>query len=239
MVWLLDSRRRADPGGGRIAVRRHRAPVPRGGDQLGRDPAGRRADGTVRRRHRVHPRARRLRADGQGAGLDGARRPAPGPRRGRRGRHPGGARRLARALPQVRRRRPRGRADDPACIDAIKQYLSLLPAELRGAAADRAHRRPDRPRRRGAARRAARVEPQAVRHVRGDPPDRRRRRLLRPQAAVRQDDHHLPGAVRRPARPGSSPTSPSSSAGSSTTTRPTRRRASSTSATRTACRSCT
>ena len=34
--------------------------------------------------------------------------PAPRPRRGRRGRHPGGARRLARALPQVGRRRSRG-----------------------------------------------------------------------------------------------------------------------------------
>ena len=30
-VWLLDSRRRADPGGGRLAVRRLRPPVPRGG----------------------------------------------------------------------------------------------------------------------------------------------------------------------------------------------------------------
>ena len=62
-----------------------------------------------------------------------------------------------------------------------------------------ADRRSDRPRRRGAARRPARIQPQALRHVRGDPADRRRRRLLRPQAAVRQDDHHLPGPVRRAA----------------------------------------
>ena len=68
-------------------------------------------------------------------------------------------------------------ADDPDCIEAIKTYLSYFPA-----AAARSRRRcasterPDRPRRRGAARRAARVQPQALRHVRGHPPDRRRRR---------------------------------------------------------------
>ncbi len=45
----------------------------------------------------------------RGRGLDGAGRAAPGARRRRRGRHPGGARRLARALPQVGRGRPRGR----------------------------------------------------------------------------------------------------------------------------------
>ena len=39
----------------------------------------------------------------RGRGLDGAGRTAPGARRGRRGRHPGGARRLAGALPQVGR----------------------------------------------------------------------------------------------------------------------------------------
>ena len=55
------------------------------------------------------PGARRLRADGQGPRLDGARRAVPRQGRGRRGRHPGGARRVARALPQVGRRRPRGR----------------------------------------------------------------------------------------------------------------------------------
>ena len=67
-------RRRSDPGGGRLAVRGQRPPVPRGGDQLGRDPAGRGADGAVRGGHRVHPGAGRLRADGQGPRLDGARR---------------------------------------------------------------------------------------------------------------------------------------------------------------------
>ena len=66
------------------------------------------------------------------------------------------------------------------------------------AAPGRATERPDRPRRGGAPRRAAGVQPQAVRHVRGDPPDRRRRPLLRPQAPMGEDDHHLPGPVRRP-----------------------------------------
>ena len=59
--------------------------------------------------------------------------------------------------------------------------------------------RPGRPHGRGAARRAARVQPQAVRHVRGDPPDRRRRRVVRHQAAVGEDDHHLPRAHGRAA----------------------------------------
>ena len=52
----------------------------------------------------------------KGRGLDGARRPAPGARGGRRGRHAGGARRLARALPQVGRRRPRGAPTTQECI---------------------------------------------------------------------------------------------------------------------------
>ena len=97
MVWLLDSAGRADPGGGRLAVRRLGPPLPRGGRRLRRDPAGRRAHGPVRRRHRLHPRAGRLRADGQGPRVDGAGRAAPRARGGRRGRHAGGARRLARA----------------------------------------------------------------------------------------------------------------------------------------------
>ena len=87
-------------------------------------------------------------------------------------------------------------------------------------------RRPDRPHGRGAARRPAGVQPQAVRHVRGDPPDRRRRRVLRHEAAVGEDDHHRLRALRRAARRASSPTSPSTSAASSTTTPPTRPRGS-------------
>ena len=95
--------------------------------------------------------------------------PAPRPRRRRRGRHPGGARRLARALPQVRRRATWRSPADEECIERIKQYLSFMPQNCEAPPPMRAGRRPDRARRRGAARRAARVQPQAVRHVRGDP----------------------------------------------------------------------
>ena len=64
----------------------------------------------------------------KGRGLDGARRTAPGPRRGRRGRHPGGARRLARALPQVGRRRPRGRRRPGVHRRRSRRYLSYFPS---------------------------------------------------------------------------------------------------------------
>ena len=67
-------RRRAHPGGRRLAVRRLRAPVPRGGRDERGDPPDRRPDGPLRGRHRLHPRPGRLRADGQGPRLDGARR---------------------------------------------------------------------------------------------------------------------------------------------------------------------
>ena len=175
--------------------------------------------------HRLHPRPGRLRADGQGPRLDGAGRPAPRARRGRRGRHPGGARRLARALPQVGRRRPRG-GRRRGVHRAHPAVPLVLPVPLRAGAAAATGRRPDRPHGRGAARRPAGVQPQAVRHVRGDPPDRRRRRVARPQAAVGEDDHHRASRAWAGGRSGSSPTSPSSSAASSTTTPPTRPRAS-------------
>ena len=73
-----------------------------------RGAAGGRADGPVRGGHRVHPRARRLRADGQGARLDGAGRAASHQGRDGRGRDAGGARRLAHPHAHVRRGRPRG-----------------------------------------------------------------------------------------------------------------------------------
>ena len=129
-------RRRADPGGRRVAVRRLRAPVPRGGRHERRHPAGGGADGPVRGGDRLHPGPGRLRPHGQGPRLDGPGR-APSGARGRgRGRHPGGARRLARALPQVRGRRPRG-GRRPRLHRADQALPELLPAELRGAAADR------------------------------------------------------------------------------------------------------
>ena len=60
-------------------------------------------------------------------------------------------------------------ADDEECIARIKQYLSYFPSQLRAAAAGAPVRRPGRPLRGRAARRAAGLQPQALRHVRGDP----------------------------------------------------------------------
>ena len=117
-------------------------------------------------------------------------------------------------------------ADDDACLQAIRDYLSFMPVPQRRAAAPPPDRRPGGPRGRGAPRRPARVQPQAVRHVRRDPPDRRRRRLARPQAAVGPKRSSRAWPASTGARPGSSPASRASSAGSSTTTRPTRRRGS-------------
>ena len=94
--------------------------------------------------------------------------PHLGARGGRRGRHAGGARRLARPLPQERRRRPRG--GRRRGVHRPHQAVPvLLPVALRGAAAGARVQRPDRPHGRRAARRPARVQPQAVRHVRRHP----------------------------------------------------------------------
>ena len=95
--------------------------------------------------------------------------PAPRARRDRRGRHAGGARRLARALPQVGRRRPRGRLRRGVHRSAIKEYLSFFPSHCEEPPPRRAVSDPVDRARRGAARRAAGDQPQAVRHVRRDP----------------------------------------------------------------------
>ena len=60
-------------------------------------------------------------------------------------------------------------ANDEECIEQIKQYLSFMPQNCEAPAAGAHRERPDRPTRGGAARRPAGVQPQAVRHVRGDP----------------------------------------------------------------------
>ena len=75
----------------------------------------------------------------------------------------------------------------------------VLPVALRAGAAAAGRHRPGGPRRGRAARRAAGVQPQAVRHVRRDQADRRRRLVARPQAQVGAHDHHLPGADGRAA----------------------------------------
>ena len=90
-------------------------------------------------------------------------------------------------------------ADDEECIEQDQGVPVVHALAQRAGAADRRVQRPDRPHGRGAARRPAGVQPQALRHVRGHPADRRRRRVLRHEAAVRQDDHHVLRALRRPA----------------------------------------
>ena len=105
----------------------------------------------------------------------------------------------ARPLPQVAASATWRSPTTRSASQRIKQYLSFLPAELRSRPPPRARRRATRstaPTRSCST--SARVQPQAVRHVRGDPADRRRRRILRPQAAVGEDDHHLPRPLRRP-----------------------------------------
>ena len=135
IVWLLDSRGRAHPGGGRLAVRRHRPPVPRGGRDERRRPAGRGADGPVRGGHRVHPRARRLRADGAAgaarwrwpARTSCARRSARTSRR-----RSSAARACTAASPaSATSRSPTTRS----ASRAIKRVPVVLPVELRAGAA--------------------------------------------------------------------------------------------------------
>ena len=98
-----------EPPGHDLALRRQRAPLPRAGPHERRRAASRRDGRPRRRRYGVHPGPRRLRADGEGHRIDGARRPAArqgGDGRGHRG---AGARRLARSTRGERRRRRGGR----------------------------------------------------------------------------------------------------------------------------------
>ena len=156
----------------------------------------------------------------------------PPPREGghRRGGHAGGARRLAGALPGLRRRRHRGRIRRGVHRD--DQALPLvLPAELRRAAAAARVRGPGRPHGRGAAGDPPGLLAQALRHVR----DRHAASSTTASTSTSRGPSRSPSSPAWRAwaasRWGSWPTSPSTSAGSSRTTPPTRRRASSTSAT--------
>ena len=149
--------RRADPGGGRVAVRRLRPPLPRGGRDERRDPADRRADGAVRRRHRLHPRASPTSCRWSRAA---ARWRSPA----RTSSRPSPARTSPRRSSAARRSTPQvsGVGDlevksDEECIQAIKDYLSYFPQNCEQTPPIRERRRPGRPHGRGAARRAAGV----------------------------------------------------------------------------------
>ena len=99
--------------------------------------------GPLRGGHRVHPRARRLRPDGEGHVVDGARRPPPGEGGGRRGRHRGGDGRLRGPHQDQSGVADLEVADDEECLaDRARLPLVLPAAQRRGAAG--AARRPTR-----------------------------------------------------------------------------------------------
>ena len=105
-------RRRAHPGGRRLAgrLRRHLRAQRR---RLGRDPADLARDGPLRRRRRLLARHHRLRADGARHLAHVHHRPRRREDRDRRGRVDGGARRRRRARRQVGRRARRLRLARP------------------------------------------------------------------------------------------------------------------------------
>ena len=132
MVWFIDS------GGARIdagyqpprrdlSLRGQRASVSRAGGHVRRGAAGRGDGGPGRGGHRVHPGPRRLRADGEGHRLDGARRPRAGQGGDRARGQRAGARRLQGSQRGERRRRRRV-CRRRECIAAVKKYLSYFPS---------------------------------------------------------------------------------------------------------------
>ena len=111
-----------------LALRRRRRTVPRRGDHVGRGAAGRRHGRSGRRRHRLHPGLGRLRADGEGHRLDGARRAAAGQGGHRAGHQRAGARRLARCTPRSRASATSRSPTTPSASASIKEYLSFFPS---------------------------------------------------------------------------------------------------------------
>ena len=93
-------RRRPDPSIEWLDVRRRRRSVPRAGRDERCRADGRGDARALRGGDGLHPCARRLRADGEGHVVDGARRPAPREGRGRRRRDRGGDGRLRRSTPR-------------------------------------------------------------------------------------------------------------------------------------------
>ena len=83
------------------------------------------------------PGARRLRADGEGHVVDGARRPPSREGRGRRGRHRGGDGRLRGAHQDLGRRRPRGRRRRGVPARRARLPVVLPAAQPRAAAGAR------------------------------------------------------------------------------------------------------
>ena len=219
-------RGRADPGGGRLAVRRLRPPVPRGGRDERRDPAGRGADGPVRGRAPPTSRASPTSCRWSAAAA--------------RWRWPGRTSCARRSARTSRRRSSAARACTAASrASATSRSPTTRSASRASSSTSRSSRRTAR-----SARRCCR---------RSDPVDRMDEELLdvlpetnrKPydmyevirrivdggewldvKGALGAHDHHVPGADGRAAGRDRRQPAAGSSAGSSTTTRPTRPRAS-------------
>ena len=165
-------RRRAPGGVGGIArqdshLRGHRLPLPRAGGDERRRAAGRGDGRARRRRHRVHPGPRGLRADGEGHELDRDRRAVPREERRSARRSPRRSSAARRSTTRSPASRTRSTRTTRRCLAAIREYLVVLPLALRGEAAAQLTRRPRRSPRRGAAQRRAGETPPGVRHAQG------------------------------------------------------------------------
>ena len=170
-------RRRADPGGRGLAVRRLGPPLPRGGDDVGsRSRWSRRCSGPCAAGTAYIPGLSDFvpMVVGQGAmALAGPHLTKAVTGEDISMEELGGAKVHCRKSGvgdlEVE--------DDAECIEAVKDYLSYFPSELRAEAAAARDRRSRRPDVGEAARHRPRVAAPALRHVRGDPRDRRRRRV--------------------------------------------------------------
>ena len=149
--------------------------------------------------HRLHPGARRLRADGLRPGRDGARRPAPDQSGDRRGHLDGGARRRQGPLPQVGRGRPRGQGRRGVHRGG---QAATSPTSRPTASRSRRSVETDDPDDR-MSEKLLEIVPESSRQPYDMydviARDRRRRRVVRHQAEVREDADHLLRPLRRPA----------------------------------------
>ena len=166
MIWLLDSAGARIQEAAGLDVRRLRPPVPRGGDDVRRRPAGRGDARPLRGGHRLHPGPRPTSCRWSSA-RGRWRSPGPHLTKAVTGEDIsmedlGGARVHCRKSGvgdlEVE--------DDAECIEAVKRLPLLLPVQLRGEAAAPRDDGPRRPDVGDAARHRPRVVAPALRHVR-------------------------------------------------------------------------
>ena len=144
------------------------------------------------------PGARRLRADGEGHVVDGARRASPREGRGRRRRHRGGDGRLGRAHQDLRRAPISRSPTTPSACRSCAKYLSFFPQHNGEPAPIAPTERSGRPAGRGALRHRADRAPARVRHAQGRDRDRRRRRRALDEARMGEEPRDRARAHRRP-----------------------------------------